>query len=106
MIIFVCIKVTFFFLQNFVVPSPLLEAICKRKDEFTFSSKLRIAVATWNVNGGKHFNSIVFKHQSMTEWLLDCPKLYKNSGTIFMRKFLLAAFCYFSNYNFLVSLKL
>lgn len=79
------VKTIFIFLLNFAVPSPLLEAICKRKDEFTFSSKLRIAVATWNVNGGKHFNSIVFKHQSMTEWLLDCPKLYKNTGTIFTK---------------------
>lgn len=86
--LYIYIKAAFIFLLNFAVPSPLLEAICKRKDEFTYSSKLRIAVATWNVNGGKHFNSIVFKHQSMTEWLLDCPKLYKNTGIIFKREFL------------------
>lgn len=51
-----------------------------KKEEFTYTSKIRVGVATWNVNGGKHFNSIVFKHQSMTEWLLDCPKLSGNLG--------------------------
>ncbi|XP_054709213.1 synaptojanin-1-like [Uloborus diversus] len=56
-------------------PTNFLETLCRRKKEFTYPSKVRLAVATWNVNGGKHFNSIVFKHQSMTEWLLDCPKL-------------------------------
>ncbi|XP_035233587.1 synaptojanin-1-like [Stegodyphus dumicola] len=64
------------------LPSSFLEALYMRRKEFTLTSKVRVGIATWNVNGGKHFNSIVFKHQSMTEWLLDCPKLYKNNGIV------------------------
>ncbi|GBM41162.1 Synaptojanin-1, partial [Araneus ventricosus] len=63
-------------------PPGFLETFLKRKSEFTNTSKITIGVATWNVNGGKHFNSIVFKHQSMTEWLLDCPKLSKSKDLI------------------------
>ncbi|GFT46822.1 synaptojanin-1 [Nephila pilipes] len=60
------------------LPAGFLETFLKRKSEYAYSSKITVGIATWNVNGGKHFNSIVFKHQSMTEWLLDCPKLSKN----------------------------
>ncbi|KAG8185014.1 hypothetical protein JTE90_017038 [Oedothorax gibbosus] len=61
-------------------PPEFLQTMLKEKEKFTYTSKIRVGVATWNVNGGKHFNSIVFKHQSMTEWLLDCPKLSGSSG--------------------------
>ncbi|KAF8790383.1 synaptojanin-1-like [Argiope bruennichi] len=64
------------------LPPGFLETFLKRKSEFTNTSKITVGVATWNVNGGKHFNSIVFKHQSMTEWLLDCPKLSKSKDLI------------------------
>ena len=36
---------------------------------------MRVTVGTWNVNGGKHFRSIAYKHQSMHDWLLDYYKL-------------------------------
>ncbi|KAL1470710.1 hypothetical protein MTO96_024067, partial [Rhipicephalus appendiculatus] len=28
-------------------------------------------LATWNVNGGKHFNSVVFRNHPMSDWLVD-----------------------------------
>ena len=43
--------------------------------EYTASSNARIAIGTWNVNGGKHFRSIAHKHEDITDWLLDLPKL-------------------------------
>ncbi|GIY38362.1 synaptojanin-1 [Caerostris extrusa] len=63
-------------------PSGFLETFIKHKSEFSYTSNIRVGVATWNVNGGKHFNSIVFKHQSMSEWLLDCPKLAKHKDLL------------------------
>ncbi|GFY72814.1 synaptojanin-1 [Trichonephila inaurata madagascariensis] len=59
------------------LPAGFLETFLKCKSEYSYTSKISVGIATWNVNGGKHFNSIVFKHQSMTEWLLDCQKLSK-----------------------------
>ncbi|CAM1293610.1 SYNJ1 (predicted) [Pycnogonum litorale] len=56
-------------------PSNVLRAICNLQNEFTRPVSARISVGTWNVNGGKHFRSIAFKHQSMTEWLLDVRKI-------------------------------
>lgn len=32
---------------------------------------MRIAVGTYNVNGGKHFRSVVYKDVSLSDWLLD-----------------------------------
>ena len=43
--------------------------------EYTVPSNARIAIGTWNVNGGKHFRSIAHKHEDITDWLLDLPKL-------------------------------
>ena len=53
----------------------ILYSLVNRYKEFVDTSTLRVFVGTWNVNGGKHFRSIAFKHQSMTDWLLDAPKL-------------------------------
>ncbi|GFQ96247.1 synaptojanin-1 [Trichonephila clavata] len=61
------------------LPAGFLETFLKCKSEYSYTSKISVGIATWNVNGGKHFNSIVFKHQSMTEWLLDCQKLSKKN---------------------------
>lgn len=60
------------------LPAEFLDTFLKHKSEYSYTSKITVGIASWNVNGGKHFNSIVFKHQSMTEWLLDCPKLSKS----------------------------
>lgn len=64
------------------VPVSILRAICNRHREYTTSLTLRVGIATWNVNGGKHFNSVVFKHQSMAEWLLDNRKLSKAQALV------------------------
>jgi phosphatidylinositol-bisphosphatase len=45
-----------------------------RQYEYTRHVDLRLAVGTYNVNGGKHFRSIVYKDRSLTDWLLDAPK--------------------------------
>lgn len=46
-----------------------------RHPEFTTPETVRVSVGTWNVNGGKHFRSITFQHEHLTDWLLDMPKL-------------------------------
>ncbi|WAR02120.1 SYNJ1-like protein, partial [Mya arenaria] len=43
--------------------------------EYVDTENVRVCAGTWNVNGGKHFRSIAFKHQSMNDWLLDAPKM-------------------------------
>jgi len=48
--------------------------------EYTYTSPIRISMGTWNVNGGKHFRSIAFKHEHITDWLLDLPKLTMQSA--------------------------
>lgn len=47
----------------------------KRWCDFTDPVKLRVAMGTWNVNGGRHVRSIALRHQSMHDWLLDGPML-------------------------------
>lgn len=41
----------------------------------------RVAVGTYNVNGGKHFRSIVFK-DSLADWLLDCHALARSKALV------------------------
>lgn len=45
--------------------------MCSRQLEYTIPLRARITVATWNVNGGKHFNSVVFRNHPMSDWLVD-----------------------------------
>ncbi|XP_053385173.1 synaptojanin-1-like [Mercenaria mercenaria] len=60
--------------------SPIvLHGIVNRYREYVDTSTLRVCIGTWNVNGGKHFRSIAFKHQSMNDWLLDAPKIISQS---------------------------
>lgn len=47
--------------------------MCKRSREYVFNIRARIAVGTYNVNGGKHFRSVVYKDLSLSDWLLDAP---------------------------------
>uniref|UniRef100_T1ITZ6 phosphoinositide 5-phosphatase n=1 Tax=Strigamia maritima TaxID=126957 RepID=T1ITZ6_STRMM len=60
-------------------PSNLLEAMCSRNEEYTHSIPVRIAVGTWNVNGGKNLHNVAFKHQPLSLWLLDAPKNSKST---------------------------
>ncbi|XP_072938550.1 synaptojanin-1 [Epargyreus clarus] len=53
--------------------TPVLREMCRRASEFTQPSSIRITIGTYNVNGGKHFRSLVFKDVSLSDWLLDCP---------------------------------
>lgn len=52
-------------------PAHVLGEMCKRYKEYTNPFTIRIAVGTYNVNGGKHFRSVVYKDASLTDWLLD-----------------------------------
>ena len=38
-----------------------------------------MAVGTYNINGGKHFRSVVYKNVSLDDWLLDPHKQNKES---------------------------
>lgn len=51
----------------------LLREICKRYNEYVYTMNLRVSVGTYNVNGGKHFRSVVYKDVSLSDWLFDGP---------------------------------
>lgn len=55
--------------------------MCKRYMEYTEVIPLRIAVGTYNVNGGKHFRSVVFKDIQLSDWLLD-PHIKKPGNLV------------------------
>lgn len=55
-------------------PQSVLREMCKRYNEYAITMKLRVSVGTYNVNGGKHFRSIVNKDVSLADWLLDAPR--------------------------------
>jgi len=57
----------------------------------------RVSVGTWNVNGGKHFRSIAFKHEHITDWLLDLPKIIRSTAP---GKWLLVVVQPFANLDF------
>ncbi|KAL4225388.1 Synaptojanin-1 [Mactra antiquata] len=57
----------------------VLHSVVNRYQEFVDTSSLRVFIGTWNVNGGKHFRSIAFKHQSINDWLLDNPAILAKS---------------------------
>ncbi|XP_071104406.1 synaptojanin-2-like [Haliotis cracherodii] len=59
----------------------ILYGMVQRYKEYTKPTQLRVGVGTWNVNGGKHFRSVAFKHQSVSDWLLDAHKKAK-PGTL------------------------
>ena len=53
----------------------VMQEMILRHPEYTHAQPARIAIGTWNVNGGKHFRSIAFKHDLITDWLLDLPRI-------------------------------
>ena len=68
-------------LQYLHLPSPILKPLLERCFEFTFPSSIKVAVGTWNVNGGKHFNSIIYKKSDpLSDWLLDANKNQPNNN--------------------------
>ena len=57
----------------------VLKCLCDRHLQFTTPNKVKLMIGTWNVNGGKHFNSIVFKRSDpLSDWL--CINSGKNSA--------------------------
>lgn len=85
-------KIIFFLLAASPV---VLHSVVNRYKEYVETSTLRVCIGTWNVNGGKHFRSIAFKHQSMNDWLLDAPKLLAESKPGMSRKYMLNFFFVF-----------
>ncbi|XP_074846408.1 synaptojanin-2 [Carettochelys insculpta] len=57
-----------------VTPS-ILKAMSERQFEFTCFKRIRVAMGTWNVNGGKQFRNNILGTSELTDWLLDSPKL-------------------------------
>ncbi|KAM5278355.1 synaptojanin-1 isoform 8-T8 [Hipposideros larvatus] len=55
--------------------SKVLKNMCENFYKYSKPKKIRVCVGTWNVNGGKQFRSIAFKNQTLTDWLLDAPKI-------------------------------
>ncbi|XP_068000618.1 synaptojanin-1 isoform X4 [Melanerpes formicivorus] len=53
----------------------VLKNMCENFYKYAKPKKIRVCVGTWNVNGGKQFRSIAFRNQTLTDWLLDAPKL-------------------------------
>ncbi|XP_074070204.1 synaptojanin-1 isoform X10 [Macrotis lagotis] len=55
--------------------SKVLKSMCENFYKYSKPKKIRVCTGTWNVNGGKQFRSIAFKNQTLTDWLLDAPKI-------------------------------
>lgn len=51
----------------------ILKAMSERQAEFTHCRRVRVAMGTWNVNGGKQFRSNLLGTAELAEWLLDVP---------------------------------
>ena len=66
--------------QIFLAPRPILQKLVRQYVSYTTPLPLRVAVGTYNINGGKHFRSIVYKDVSLSDWLLDAHKAKKTHG--------------------------
>ena len=62
------------------VPSDMMRLMIQSYADYTQPASFRVSVGTWNVNGGKHFRSIAFKHEHITDWLLDLPKIIRSTA--------------------------
>ncbi|XP_065165114.1 synaptojanin-1 [Atheta coriaria] len=62
-------------------PPHVLREMCRRYTEYTTPMELRVVVGTYNVNGGKHFRSVVYKDASLSDWLLD-PQVTSGNGSL------------------------
>ncbi|RUS89988.1 hypothetical protein EGW08_002255, partial [Elysia chlorotica] len=54
----------------------ILQSMTQCYKEYTRTETYRVCVGTYNVNGGKHYRSIAYKHQSLADWLLDAHKTH------------------------------
>nr|KAF6463282.1 synaptojanin 2 [Molossus molossus] len=57
-----------------LVTPRILRAMWERQSEFTSYKRIRIAMGTWNVNGGKQFRSNLLGTAELADWLLDSPR--------------------------------
>ena len=64
---------------SLAAPVPLCQSVIKRIEEFSHDEPLRVAVGTYNINGGKHFRSVVYKNVSLDDWLIDPHKQNQES---------------------------
>ncbi|KAK9887395.1 hypothetical protein WA026_022333 [Henosepilachna vigintioctopunctata] len=55
-------------------PPHVLREMCRRYTEYSEPVNIKVSVGTYNVNGGKHFRSVVFKDIQLSNWLLDAHK--------------------------------
>lgn len=63
-----------------IVTPKILNAMSERQSEFTNFKPVRVAVGTWNVNGGKQFRSNLLGTAELADWLLDTPSLCRVAG--------------------------
>ncbi|XP_055289054.1 synaptojanin-2 isoform X2 [Moschus berezovskii] len=63
-----------------LVTPGVLRAMSERQSEFTNLKPVRVAVGTWNVNGGKQFRSRLLGTAELADWLLDAPSLRQAAG--------------------------
>ncbi|CAD7089489.1 unnamed protein product [Hermetia illucens] len=62
-------------------PTTVLREMCKRYNEYVKCKEIRVAVGTYNVNGGKHFRSVVYK-DSLSDWLLDSRAIAQSKSLV------------------------
>ncbi|XP_026938253.1 synaptojanin-2 isoform X1 [Sagmatias obliquidens] len=67
--------------EALLVTPRILQAMSERQSEFTNFKPVRVAVGTWNVNGGKQFRSNLLGTAELAEWLLDAPVSSGVSGS-------------------------
>lgn len=63
-----------------IVTPKILRAMLERQSEFTNFKPVRVAMGTWNVNGGKQFRSNLLGTAELADWLLDAPSLCRVTG--------------------------
>lgn len=64
-----------------LLPPDILISLCDRYLEYTQPKQINIVVGTWNVNGGKHFTSVIYKRSDpLSDWLLDFKANVPNSN--------------------------
>lgn len=49
----------------------ILRRTCDSCEDYLEPKPIRLGIGTYNVNGGKHFRSVVYKDVSLSDWLLD-----------------------------------
>ncbi|XP_039262553.2 synaptojanin-1-like [Styela clava] len=60
-------------------PTAVLRGMCDKFKDYTSILPIRVAIGTWNVNGGKHFRSLAYKDQTLDDWLIKCEQSPTNN---------------------------